>query len=347
MNYILREFIHILKNFSNIFKIPNMVLVILSYIINKICKTNVLLGYPFLLMIEPTNICNLRCPLCITGTDQMKRPQGNINLEEFKKVISEMKKYLLHVTLWSQGEPFINKDFLKMVRVVSDYHIRTMTSTNGYFIKDKAEEIIESGLSYLIVSVDGISKESYEKYRIGGNFDRVKSGISDLVKIKKQKNVRHPEIELQFLVMKHNEHEIESIRKYASEIGVDFLSLKTVQVYTKEQADAFLPENPKFRRYANNDHLTVNLNVKNICRWLYFCPVINWDGTVSPCCFDKNADIDLGNVFKDGGLKKIWKNKKYNDFRKFLLKGRESIPMCKNCSEGLNVDIVAKERIKA
>jgi radical SAM protein with 4Fe4S-binding SPASM domain len=89
------------------------------------------------------------------------------------------------------------------------------------------------------------------------------------------------------------------------------------------------------------------INLSSHCRWLYFCPVINWDGAVSPCCFDKNAEIDLGNVFNDGGLKNIWKSTKYKAFRKRLRIDRKSIDICGNCSEGLEVDIVAKERIKS
>ncbi|HMY37095.1 MAG TPA: SPASM domain-containing protein, partial [bacterium] len=156
-----------------------------------------------------------------------------------------------------------------------------------------------------------------------------------------------PAIELQFIVMKHNEHELETIRQMAHECHVQVLSLKTAQVYTAEQALEFLPNNEKYRRYeiGNDGTFAAKIGSINFCRWVLMCPVINWDGTVSPCCFDKNADYPLGNVFDPGGMKTIWKNKAYHDFRRRIFTQRSAIPICSNCSEGLEVEVYEKELI--
>jgi MoaA/NifB/PqqE/SkfB family radical SAM enzyme len=201
MNYVFREFISIFKNIYNFKKILNIILVLFSYTLSKFFRKEIIFGYPFMIMIEPTNICNLKCPLCITGTNQMIRPQGFMSFEKFSQIFHEIKKHVIHLTMWSQGEPFINKDFSKMVKLASENGVRTMTSTNGHFLMDSADEIIESGLSYLIVSVDGLTKESYEKYRVGGKFNILNDGIIKLVQKKKLYKSRNPEIELQFLVM--------------------------------------------------------------------------------------------------------------------------------------------------
>jgi radical SAM protein with 4Fe4S-binding SPASM domain len=349
MHFLVKEALEILNRPRNILKIPNIFLVSLSFLICKITKKNAVFGYPFMLMLEPTNICNLRCPLCITGSKLMTRKDGTMPLENYKELINEMGRYLVHLTLWSQGEPFVNRDFMEMVKYASERGIRTMTSTNGHFLTENAEEIVESGLDVLIVAVDGASQETYEKYRVNGNFQKVYNGMKAVSEAKKRKRSKTPELELQFIVMKHNEHEFEAIRKLALECGAQVLSFKTAQIYTKEQAAEFLPENEKYRRYelSSNGEIKTRTKEINFCRWVLLCPVINWDGTVSPCCFDKNAEYGLGNVFSNGGLKKIWRAPAYAEFRKQIFAERKKIPICSNCSEGLEVEVFEKEAVVA
>ncbi|MBX7151046.1 radical SAM protein [bacterium] len=326
-----------------------MLLVFFSYGVCKITRKNIVFGYPFLMMVEPTNICNLRCPLCITGSKLMTREDGLMDLDKFKKLIDEMGRYLVHLTLWSQGEPFVNRQFTEMVRYATDRGIKTMTSTNGHFLIENAENIVRSGLSTLIVAVDGASQETYEKYRVNGKFEKVYKGLLAVSDSKKKLGSKTPVIELQFIVMKHNEHEFEAIRQLGQECGVQVLSFKTAQVYTDEQAEEFLPKNEKYRRYEldGNGRFKARIEEINFCRWVLLCPVINWDGTVSPCCFDKNAEYPLGNIFSDGGMRRIWKNSEYAKFRNQIFRKRKEIPICTNCSEGLEVEVFEKEEIKS
>ncbi|MBL7994719.1 radical SAM protein [bacterium] len=300
-----------------------------------------------MLMLEPTNICNLRCPLCITGSDQMTRPDGVMELTNFRKLMDEVGDYLIHLTLWSQGEPFVNRNFTEMIRIAKAKGIKTMTSTNGHFLIENAEKIVNSGLDVLIVAMDGASQQTYEKYRINGNFEKVKNGMKSISEAKKRLNSKTPEIELQFIVMKHNEHETDAIRSLAYECGAQVISIKTAQVYTEKQAAEFLPTHEKYRRYEldANGKIKTKLKEINFCRWVLLCPVINWDGTVSPCCFDKNAEYGLGNVFSNGGLKKIWKSEPYANFRQQIFTNRKDIPICSNCSEGLEVEVFEKENV--
>lgn len=349
MNYLFKEAVDILKTPANFKKLPNIFLAVLSYFICKITKKNFVLGYPFMLMLEPTNICNLRCPLCITGSKQMTRENGVMEIENFRKLMDELGKYLVHLTLWSQGEPFVNRHFTDMVRIAKNKGIKTMTSTNGHFLIENAETIVKSGLDVLIVAMDGASQKTYEKYRVNGNFKKVYDGMKAVTEAKKKLQSKTPEIELQFIVMKHNEHETNEIRSLAYECGAQIISFKTAQVYTPEQAKEFLPTKEKYRRYeldVKGQIKTKNKEI-NFCRWVLLCPVINWDGTVSPCCFDKNAENGLGNVFTDGGLKRIWKNKEYARFRQQIFHKRKEIPICSNCSEGLEVDIFEKEKVRS
>jgi len=349
MNYIFKEAISIFRNPRNFLKIPNAITVSVSYGMAKLTGRSISAGYPFMMMIEPTNICNLRCPLCITGSKLMTRDDGMMSLDHFKLLIDEMGPYLFHLTLWSQGEPFVNRQFLEMVKYATSKGIKTMTSTNGHFLVENADKIVESGLGTLIVAVDGATQETYEKYRVNGKFEKVYNGMKAIAEAKKRLGKSTPSVELQFIVMKHNEHEFEDIRRLAFECSVQTLSFKTAQVYTAEQAREFLPSNEKYRRYefTESGEVKTKLGEVNFCRWVMLCPVINWDGTVSPCCFDKNAEYGLGNLFDDGGMKKIWKGEGYKRFRNQIFKKRKEIPICTNCSEGLEVEVFEKETLNS
>jgi radical SAM protein with 4Fe4S-binding SPASM domain len=133
----------------------------------------------------------------------------------------------------------------------------------------------------------------------------------------------------------------------AFECGAQTVSFKTAQVYTHDQADEFLPVQEKYRRYELDTNGNIKTKIKefNFCRWVLLCPVINWDGTVSPCCFDKNAEYGLGNVFSEGGMKKIWRSAAYAKFRNQIFSQRNKIPICSNCSEGLKVEVFEKEKV--
>ena len=309
-----------------------------SFSLSRLFKRDIRMGKPFILMVEPTNLCNLKCPLCPSGNGGLTRPRGTMAFDAFQKVFEEQAEDLFLLMLWNQGEPFINTRLTDMVRLATARNVPTITSTNVHYIKTRedAEDIVDSGLSELIVSLDGVTPESYVQYRVGGNFDRVLDGIRLLVAAKKALRSSTPVVHLQFIIFKHNESEIDKARQLARDLGVDRMSLKTAQVYTEEEATTFLPENQEYSRYRyDTDALTMNGKITNSCRHLWFSTVINWDGAVSPCCFDKDVHYGLGNVLNGQTFDQVWSGESYTRFRNHILKDRASVPICNNCSEGL------------
>lgn len=319
-------------------RVWNAAKVVASYGLSNVFRRDIRLGKPFVLMVEPTNFCNLKCPLCPSGNGDMTRARGTMPYEHFAHVFEQQADHLLLLMLWNQGEPFINKRLTDMIRLATTHNVPTLTSTNVHYIKDRetARDIVDSGLSELVVSLDGVTQESYVKYRVGGNFDRVLEGIRLLVRAKRELQKRHPLIHLQFIIMKHNEGEIEAARQLARDLGVDRLSLKTAQVYTESDAETFLPSDEKFSRYDYDaDHLATKGKISNTCRLLWYSTVINWDGAVSPCCFDKDVHYGLGDALEEGDFDRIWAGEKYAAFRNAILKDRAAVPICNNCSEGV------------
>lgn len=331
--------VNILRKLS-IRRVWNMIQVYSSFTVTKILKRPVQWGYPVSISFEPTTSCNLRCPECPSGMRAFTRPTGMLQEDFFKSTINEIHKELLYLIFYFQGEPYLNKQFLSMVKYASDKKIYTATSTNAHYLTDEnARKTVESGLDRLIISIDGTTQDVYRQYRIGGNLEKVIQGAKNIVKWKKELNSKTPFIFFQFLVVKPNEHQIEEVKKLAKEVGVDQVRFKTAQVYDYEtDPHQLIPTIQKYSRYKKDKDgkTSIRSSMKNHCWKLWHANVITWDGMVVPCCFDKDAMHRLGNL-RTQSFKEIWNNENYRQFRSELTKSRKNIDICANCSEGLTV----------
>ncbi|HLY70202.1 MAG TPA: radical SAM protein, partial [Puia sp.] len=167
--------------------------VLCSYYISKWTKKPVQWGYPVSVSVEPTTSCNLRCPECPSGLRAFTRPTGMLEKNFFRDTIDQVYKDLLYLIFYFQGEPYLNPEFLEMVRYASKKGIYTATSTNAHYLNDtNAKKTVESGLDRLIISIDGTSQEVYEQYRIGGNLEKVLAGTRNIVRWKKELKSKTP-----------------------------------------------------------------------------------------------------------------------------------------------------------
>ncbi len=186
----------------------------------KIHRTKVV-GYPYFLIIDPNNICNLRCPLCPSGFKETEMKREFVRIEDFKKIIDRLYPYAYEVALHNWGEPFLNPDIFEMIRYCKKKNIGTNLSTNLNISSLDTDEIIRSGLEYMVVSMDGTTQNVYSKYRVGGKIDLVFNNMVDLINKRKELKSKSPFIEWQYVVMKHNIHQIDDAKRMAKEIGVD------------------------------------------------------------------------------------------------------------------------------
>ena len=318
-------------------RIWNATINVASFLLSWMIRKPVVWGYPPIVNIEPTNICNLHCPLCVTGCKKMKRPRGYIDMDSFQRFVDRVADRVIYLTLYHQGEPYLHKQFHDMVAYAKQKGVYVTTSTNAHFIsREEAERVVKSGLDSMIISLDGVEQSTYETYRIGGHFDTVIDGIQNLVEAKKRFKSRVPYLLLQFLVMKHNQHELSKIKELSRELGVDRLLIKTIEVTTLEEAKAWLPDDKAYRRYhVSEKNFTVKQG-KGACPRLWLNTLVDWDGALVPCCFDKNADYKMGNVW-DHDFETLWRNDVYTAFRKQMLDDRNSIDMCRNCNYGIGL----------
>lgn len=317
----------------------NIFSVVSSYIFSKITRKPYHWGSPVSVSFEPTTSCNLRCPECPSGLRSFTRPTGMLSEHLFKETIDELHQKLLYLIFYFQGEPYLHPRFLTLVKYAADKGIYTATSTNAHFLTDEsARQTIESGLDRLIISIDGTTQETYQAYRVGGNLDKVLAGTRHLVKWKKALKATKPYIIFQFLVVKPNEHQLEEVRQLAQELEVDDVWFKTAQIYDYKQGSPLIPTIDYYARYKNNGDGSYAIKNKllNHCWKMWHSCVITWDGLVVPCCFDKDAGYRMGDL-KTQPFKKLWRSSTYRQFRQALIKSRNEIDMCRNCTEGTRV----------
>jgi radical SAM protein with 4Fe4S-binding SPASM domain len=302
-------------------------------------KKNIHWGMPFSISIEPTTSCNLRCPECPSGLRKFSRNTGMLTWEMYQSTIDQLKQNLMYVILYFQGEPYLNPQFFDFINYAKKRRIYTATSTNGHFLtEENARKTIASGLDRLIISLDGIGQEAYSEYRIGGRYQRVIDGVKKMVEWKRKMKSSTPHIIIQFLVLKSNEHQLQEVKDICRSLGVDELQFKTAQVYNYENGNPIIPSIDKYSRYKKLEDGTYTFKNKlpNKCYKMWSSNVVTWDGLIVPCCFDKDAEHQLGDLSKQT-FKEIWKSKKYNQFRKGVFNYRKKIEICKNCTEGLKL----------
>lgn len=287
---------------------------------------------PVLISAELTNNCNLNCPHCVTGSGLMERKRGFMDIELYKKVIRELDPYLYNINLYFQGEPMLHPLFFSFIRNSKKTH--SVVSTNGHFLSvENSDKIVKSGLSKLIISIDGMDQETYSTYRVNGSLKSVIEGLKNVTHSKHTYNSSLI-IEIQFLVSRFNEHQIPDVKQLAKSVNAS-LSLKSMQIIDKEDIASWIPSRRRFRRYKIKKYGYVLKNsLPDRCSRLWFNPVITWDGKVVPCCFDKNAEYVMGDL-NNNSFREIWNGPKYTIFRRSILADRQMIEMCRNCTSGL------------
>ena len=272
-------------------------------------------GSPFEWEIDTTNICQLKCPLCHTGLGTVHRDKGIMHYDLFTKTIDQIKDYCVWLTLYSWGEPFLNRRIHEFVSYAHQNNIATIISTNlnKPLTPQMAENIIRAGLDVMIISLDGITQEVYETYRVGGRLERVLDNLKLLAQKKRELGQTTPHLEWQFIVMRQNEHQMEDARRLAAELGVDSIVFKKVDFPHGEDdpkvAERWLPrEHPEYLR-ADPFYKPYHEDGQR-CWRLWRSAVVNWDGGVAPCCYLTDKSDDFGDV-NTSPVADIWNNSDY------------------------------------
>lgn len=325
--------------FFNYQKISNLIKNRISYYFTKCSKHYFLSGYPTFVSIETCNRCNLHCPECAVGKNLTTTKNFSLDMDLYISLLDEIGDKLLNTIFYFQGEPLLNKNFDKYILEAKKYNIYTQLSTNAQITSDETiDKIIYSKLDRIIISIDGITEENYQKYRIGGKLIRVIEFIEKLNSRKKELKSKYPLIEAQFIVFRNNEKEIDDFKLAAKKWGVNFISLKSAFLCDPNKSSHLIPSIDKYSRYRFEEKLGMWINKnknKSVCSRAWSGAVINSDGEVLPCCFDKISTYSYGQLNYSNGNSfiNLWKGIKATEFRKRLLHNRAYIDICNSCNE--------------
>jgi MoaA/NifB/PqqE/SkfB family radical SAM enzyme len=242
-----------------------------------------------------------------------------MDLDLFKSVVDQIKHSCIWLTLYSWGEPFLNSRIHEYIEYAHNQKIATIISSNlnKPLTPEMAEQVIRSGLDVMIVSLDGVTQDVYEIYRVTGHLDRVLDNLRLLDEKKRELGSTTPHIEWQFIVMRQNEHQMDEARALADELGVNELVFKKVdfphgeddlelaEKWLPRQHPEYLRDEPFFKPYAEDQRL---------CWRPWRSAVVNWDGGFAPCCYLTDKTQDFGDV-DHSSVREIWNNDKYKAAR--------------------------------
>ena len=297
---------------------------------------------PLFVSVEPANICQLKCPACPVGLrdnviTSSRHNERFMSLDMWHRVLSEIRDTAWVIQFYFQGEPLLNKDLPQMIREAHEAGLYTIVSTNAQAMTEElAAALVASGLDRIIVSMDGLSDESYNAYRIGGSLEKCKAAIRFLREAKNDLSLsRHnvitssPIIELQCLRLKSNEHEWAEFKREYKRLGADRLVFKTAQLYDYTDGHPLMPSNLRYSRYIKgNDGKYHRRRLSKGCFRVWSGCVITTTGDVLPCCYDKAHAFAYGNIMT-ASMKELFHNEKAVSFRKAAF--RQTPQICQEC----------------
>lgn len=321
--------------------------------VNMALKRSLIKTYPVIAYIDPTtSYCSLRCPGCPTGLRLGLRKPHMLEWEMYKCLIDEIGDYLFDIELYNWGEPLIHKQTPEFIRYAKSKEIKVIIHTNlSIDLSDEyIRNLVTSGLDKLIVSVDGVTQEIYEKYRCGGNLSLVRSNMERIQAEKRALGSKTPEIIWKFLVFRHNEHEIDTARTTYKDWGADGVIISgaflTFNMLEEGFAYSSIPEYTYSMGYkAQSRTKTDHKSGSPRCSYLYEVLVFNSDGSVSPCCGIIDENDDFAKYSPSSGFFCVWNSDNFRTARSLFAKpkilwarkdkqGNGAINVCQRCPAG-------------
>ena len=341
---------------------------VFSYAAKRYAAIPAIPPLPAAISVELSSRCNLTCPECVTGTGLLRRKNSFISYDLASEIAAQLRGRALSAWLSFQGEPMMHPDFFRMLELFEG--MNPVISTNGHFLDiESCTRLAGSPLKRIIISYDGVTRETYGMYRRGGDHTLVREGIIRLAAAIRENRSRLKMV-LQFLVHRGNEHEIPFAAGFARSVGAGF-RVKSMQVLDPDRAGEWMPSDHRLARYAcgegggpgsagdsrsrhagseagasgSDGHGTAQIVCgeggipvngparTRGCLRMWTSAVITTDGDVVPCCFDKNGLHTMGNL-AGMSFSEIWRGKKYESFRENVMRDRKLVDICSNCPEG-------------
>ncbi len=300
--------------------------------LDRILGSSRMRSLPPTVMIEPTNICSMQCPLCPTGSGSSTRERGFMTTETFGRIMEDLGDTLVMAILYGWGEPFLNRDLPLMIEECTRRNIRTVTDTNGQCIQtlDEALQVVDAGLDGIIIALDGSTQDIYRSYRQSGDIEKVKRCAALIEEAKQRRGASRPYTNIRAVVTRHNEHDLDNIARLARDLSVNMVSFKNLGTMSHvEEYRRFEPDSCSMRRFDYRKDTRARKSQFR-CIVPFRNPMILWDGTVVPCEFDYNAEVAPGNI-REMSFRDMWNTLPMRSIRRRMNRGLSLPLFCERC----------------
>lgn len=291
-------------------------------------------GWPMHAQLELTSFCNLRCPICPTGLGRINDRPKLMDMDLFEQIMAEVGPYLVTTSLWAWGEPLLHPRFADAVRICREHGVIPLFSTNGQTLSNERvlNDLIREPPTYLIVAIDGLTDETNTKYRAGAKLEPALQGVRRLARMKRERGQELPVMNMRFIVMAHNEHEVPHVTRFAAENGFDMLTIRSLDLRDTGEAlhQRLVPHQERFRAYQYRHGQRVRRD-DFVCHLAFFFPTVLTDGTVVTCDQDFNGNQAYGRVGEDGSFADIWWSDRAAEVRRTILRSPQAYSCCRDC----------------
>lgn len=285
-------------------------------------KTKEVSDFPLYLVLEQMYKCNLKCSMCIMSYPEKKKydPKASFMSDElFLKIMKEAQKNnCKSISLNNSEEPLLSKKVIERIKLAREHgFIDIFMNTNATLLTPEiSKELINSGLTRLLIGFDGYTKETYEKIRVGANFEKVKRNIETFLELRERASAQLPIVRMSFVINEENRNEVDPFKKTWKD-KVDYLAM---QEYVPPPAEDLKlnPEDKILDKYE--------------CDQPFNRLTIRSDGSVLPCCSFHGYNLKLGNI-NEMSIKDIWHSDKLNRVRSSFINNKPN-KVCIKCLNG-------------
>ncbi|MGO9242783.1 MAG: radical SAM/SPASM domain-containing protein [Bryobacteraceae bacterium] len=281
------------------------------------------LGYrlpalPHILHVGVTTYCNLNCPACPTGTKALGRPSQHLDFDLYRRTVDELRDALMLMMFWDWGEPLMHPRVAEMVEYARRHDIMSVISTNGTVANSerRLEALVAAQPSVFLVCVDGVDQGTHEKYRAGGELNKVLDTARRLVKIRERLHLSYPMIEFRTLATRENENQLPELLRMAQDAGSDLFALKSLRPYnyagTSIDGD-LVPCKPNITRYAYSDRPAEAKRLDFVRRGALDCakphhaPTLNSDGNLAFCSYATHS-LEIFGSLETQSFRSLWRS---------------------------------------
>lgn len=299
-------------------------------------RSEICLGFPIELNLEPSGNCNLCCPGCPRGRGRIKR-SGNLAYKVFESVMSQIGEMLCNVFISGFGEPLCNNDTPRMIALATQQGVSTVMNSNGVLLAKHVEALLEAQLTLINVALDGATTDSYHLYNSEAQFEAVIRGVERLRQRKDQLGLQYPIIEGQFLIREDSLSEINRLEEWAKGIGVEQVKFKRPYLSMPGEQDRLAVESViEYLQLLGLD----NVKSTEKLQWTPADCALPWEnillsctGQIGICCYDPHLRLELKESGEPFNIVDLWNGEKIRKVRRWLsAQETESINPCSRCN---------------